>query len=235
MWTSIVALASNARIDLSAQAQHNETGGTALDTGLLNDQGTDPGAQNFVGYTFSVACSEVEVDVLTGEVEIIRADLVYDMGKSINPATDVGQIEGAFMQGVGRVLLEDVVTQMTGPNRGQNNTPNTWGYKIPATTTVPREMNVDLYPRANSSEVPENPNLLMSAKEVGEPPLCMATTVYFALKHAILDSRIERGKPGWFRMDMPCTVQRVREAFAVDADELTLDPLVGDGLTWTRL
>ena len=113
-------------------------GGTAADTGLLNDQGTDPDAQNFVGYTFSVACSEVEVDILTGEVEIIRADLVYDMGKSINPATDVGQIEGAFMQGVGRVLLEDVVTQMTGPNQGQNNTPNTWGYKIPASTTVPR-------------------------------------------------------------------------------------------------
>ena len=57
------------------------------------------------------------MDILTGEVEIIRSDLVYDMGKSINPATDVGQIEGAFMQGVGRVLLEDVVTQMTGPNR----------------------------------------------------------------------------------------------------------------------
>ena len=154
------------------------------------------------------------MDILTGEVEIIRSDLVYDMGKSINPATDVGQIEGAFMQGVGRVLLEDVVTQMTGPNQGQNNTPNTWGYKIPASTTVPRELNVDLYPRANSSEVPENPNLLMSAKEVGEPPLCMATTVYFALKHAILDSRVERGKPGWFRLDMPCTVQRVREACA---------------------
>ncbi len=235
MWTAIVKLASAARLDLSAQAQHNETGGTALDTGLLNDQGTDPGAQHFVGYTFSVACSEVEVDILTGEVEIIRADLVYDMGKSINPATDVGQIEGAFMQGVGRVLLEDVVVQPTGPNRGQNNTPNTWGYKIPATTSVPREMNVDLYPRGNSPEVPENPNLLMSAKEVGEPPLCMAATVYFALKHAILDSRTERGKPGWFRMDMPCTVQRVRETCAVSADELNLDPVVGDGVTWTRL
>jgi len=100
---------------------------------------------------------------------------------------------------------------------------------------VPREMNVALYPRGNSPEVPENPNLLMSAKEVGEPPLCMATTVYFALKHAILDSRTERGKPGWFRMDMPCTVQRVRETCAVGADELNLDPVVGDGVTWTRL
>lgn len=235
MWTAIVKLASAARLNLSAQAQHNETGGTALDTGLLNDQGTDPGAQHFVGYTFSVACSEVEVDILTGEVEILRSDLVYDMGKSINPATDVGQIEGAFMQGVGRVLLENVVVQPTGPNRGQNNTTNTWGYKIPATTSVPRQLNVDLYPRESSSEVPENPNLLMSAKEVGEPPLCMAATVYFALKHAILDSRTERGKPGWFRMDMPCTVQRVREACALGTDELTLDPVVGDGLTWRRL
>jgi xanthine dehydrogenase/oxidase len=224
MWTSVVRLANLARIDLSAQEQDDEKGGTAADTGLLNDQGKDPGAQNFVGYTFSVACSEVEVDILTGEVEITRSDLVYDMGKSINPATDVGQIEGGFMQGVGRVLLEDVVTQMTGPNQGQNNTPNTWGYKIPASTTVPRELNVDLYPRANSSEVPENPNLLMSAKEVGEPPLCMATTVYFALKHAILDSRVERGKPGWFRLDMPSTVQRVREACEVEADELCLEP-----------
>ena len=180
------------------------------------------------------------MDILTGEVEIIRADLVYDMGKSINPATDVGQIEGAFMQGVGRVLLEDVVTQMTGPNQGQNNTPNTWGYKIPATTTVPRELNVDLYPRANSSEVPENPNLLMSAKEVGEPPLCMATTVYFALKHAILDSRTERGKPGWFRIDMPCTVQRVREALDSTPTSCTLDrpppaPHGGQRIARTRL
>jgi xanthine dehydrogenase/oxidase len=146
------------------------------------------------------------------------------MGRSINPATDVGQIEGAFMQGVGRVLLEDVVTQMTGPEQGQNNTPNTWGYKIPASTTVPRELNVDLYPLADSKEVPENPNLLLSAKEVGEPPLCMAITVYFSLKHAILDSRAERGKPGWFRLDMPCTVQRVREVSEVDAADLWLEP-----------
>ena len=176
------------------------------------------------------------MNILTGEVEIVRADLVYDMGKSINPATDVGQVEGAFMQGVGRVLMEEVVWQRSGERAGMNNTPNTWGYKIPATTTVPLELNVNLYPRELSSEVPDNPNLLLSAKEVGEPPLCMATTVYFAVKHAILDSRVERGKPGWFRLDMPCTVQRVREACAVKADDLRLEVTTPpDTLTWGRL
>ena len=126
------------------------------------------------------------------------------------------------MQGVGRVLVEDVVWQLTGPTKGTNNTPNTWGYKIPATTTIPLELHVDLYPREDSAEVPENPNLLMSAKEIGEPPLCLAGTVYFAVKHAILASRTERGKPDWFRLDMPCTVQRVREACEVEIKALTL-------------
>jgi xanthine dehydrogenase/oxidase len=224
LWTAIVASANMARINLSVQAQHNEQGGSREDTGLHfhRKSGTES-VQNFVGYTYSAACTEVEVDILTGETTILRTDLIYDMGKSINPATDIGQVEGAFVQGVGRVLLENVVWQPSGDGRGINNTPNTWGYKIPATTTIPLELHVDLYPRDNSEEVPENPNLLMSAKECGEPPLCLAATVYFAVKHAILDSRRERGKAGWFRLDMPCTVQRVREACEVELDELTLE------------
>lgn len=222
MWNAIVAQANMARVNLSMQAQHNERGGSNVDTGLVFHPGTSEEVQYFVGYTYSAACSEVEVNILTGEVTVLRSDLVYDMGKSLNPATDVGQIEGAFVQGVGRVLLEDVVWQLEEPGLGRNNTPNTWGYKIPATTTVPLELNVDLYPRDDSAQVPENPNLLMSAKECGEPPMCLAATVYFAVKHAILDSRSERGKRGWFRLDMPCTVQRVREACEVEPHELRL-------------
>ena len=182
MWTSVIHLANRARIDLSAQEQDDEQGGTAIDTGLLNDQGQRPG---------SAALRRVHVQrrLQRGRGghphrrgrRSSAPTSCYDMGKSINPATDVGQIEGAFMQGVGRVLLEDVVTQMTGPNQGQNNTPNTWGYKIPASTTVPAGASTSTCTRGPTrSQVPENPNLLMSAKEVGEPPLCMATTVYFA-------------------------------------------------------
>lgn len=122
--------------------------------------------QNFVGYTYSAGISEVEIDVLTGEVTILRSDLVYDIGKSLNPATDVGQIEGSFLQGVGRVLTEEIVWQSKEPGLGQNNTPNTWGYKTPA-TTIPLELNINLYPRDAAAQVPENPNLLLSAKESG--------------------------------------------------------------------
>ena len=91
-----------------------------------------------------------------------------------------------------------------------------------ATTTVPLELNTNLYPRDDSPEVPENPNLLLSAKESGEPPLCLAVTVYFALKHAVLAARRDRGHAEWFRLDVPCTVQRVREACLVDPGALNL-------------
>jgi xanthine dehydrogenase/oxidase len=221
MWLAVVKLARSNRVDLSTHAQHDETGGTAADTGLRfwSPAATET-VQQFVGYTYSVAISEVEVDVLTGEVTILRSDLVYDMGKSINPATDVGQIEGAFLQGVGRVLTEEIVWQDREPGLGMNNTPNTWGYKIPATTTVPLELNVNLFPRDRAPEVPENPNLLMSAKETGEPPLCLAATVYFAVKHAVLAARRDRGRGEWFRLDLPCTVQRVREACLVEGEDL---------------
>jgi xanthine dehydrogenase/oxidase len=222
MWTYVVALAAQHRVNLSTQAQHDEQGGGARDTGLVFRSKQHETAQQFVGFTYSAGISEVEVDVLTGEVTILRSDLVYDIGKSLNPATDVGQIEGAFLQGVGRVLVENLVWQPHAPGLGMNTTPNTWGYKIPATTTVPLELNVNLYPRDHAPEVPENPNLLLSAKESGEPPLCLAVTVYFALKHAILAARRDRGHADWFRLDLPCTVQRVRAACLVEAADLDL-------------
>ncbi len=223
VWASIVGMAGSARVNLSTQAQHNEQGGGDLDTGLTISTTDNPETvQNFVGFTYSAGISEVELNVLTGEVTILRSDLVYDMGKSLNPATDVGQVEGAFVQGIGRVLLEEVVLQPSGDKIGQLNTPNTWGYKIPASVSIPLEMNINLFPREVAREVPENPNLLMSSKESGEPPLCLAVTVYFALKRAMLAARRDRGHSEWFRLDLPCTVQRVREACLVDLDDLTL-------------
>jgi len=170
---------------------------------------------SFVGFTYSAACSEVEVDVLTGEVKILRADIVYDMGWSLNPAIDIGQVEGAFVQGVGYVMTEKLVFEPEGEHKGQLNTLNTWRYKPPAITTIPLEMNTYLYPRSNSKEVPENPNGLFSSKEVGEPPLVLATSVFFAIKSAIRDSRVERGLSGFFKLDAPATVQEVSSALEV--------------------
>ncbi|SHO60030.1 xanthine dehydrogenase/oxidase [Algoriphagus zhangzhouensis] len=231
IWQNLVALAYQYRIDLISSFTAPIPGGTvpipAMTFKTVEENKPIPGisiadvpsntgaVDSFVGFTYSAACSEVEVDVLTGEVKILRADIVYDMGWSLNPAIDIGQVEGAFIQGVGYVMTEKLVFEPDGENKGQLNTLNTWRYKPPAITTIPLEMNTYLYPRSNSKEVPENPNGLFSSKEVGEPPLVLATSVFFAIKSAIRDSRVERGLSGFFKLDAPATVQEVSNALEV--------------------
>ncbi len=201
MWNNIVNMAFDNRVDLSSQALYSTPGMV------------DATDQQFYGFTYSAACSEVEIDVLTGETTVLRADICYDMGKSINPAIDIGQIEGAFVMGIGYVMTEDVIFQPDGPSKGTNNTSNTWTYKPPASTTIPLELHVDLFPRdEDAPDVPQNPNLLMSSKGVGEPPLVLAATVYFAIKHAVLAARQDLGLNDWYSMKSPATVERVREA-----------------------
>ena len=105
-----------------------------------------------------------------GEVKILSSDIVYDMGWSLNPAIDIGQVEGAFVQGIGYLLTEKLVFQGTGDDKGRLNTTNTWRYKIPAVTTIPLEMNTHLFPRDDASEknIPDDSNEIFSANEVGE-------------------------------------------------------------------
>ena len=227
IWNNIVHMANSARINLSEQVRFQQQGGTTLDTGLefkpeVIKAGDPEQVYQFTGYTYSAACTEVEIDVLTGATTVLRADVLYDMGKSLNPAIDIGQVEGAYIQGLGYVLSEDVVIQPDGPSRGALNADNTWRYKIPATTSIPIELNVDLFPRSDAPEVPENPYDLYSSKEVGEPPLVLAATAFFAVKRAILAARQDRGHPEWFALEAPATVQRVREACLVTEDDLTL-------------
>src|SRR5262249_3657276 len=153
-----------------------------------------------------------EVDILTGETKVISSDLVYDMGWSMNPALDVGQVEGAFVQGIGYVLSEKLEFEPTGPEAGRLNSLNTWRYKPPAITSIPLNLNVYLFPR-DSVDVPESPTEgIFSSKEVGEPPLVLATSVFLAVKAAIRASRLERKLDGLFRFDAPATVQEVRKA-----------------------
>jgi xanthine dehydrogenase/oxidase len=224
IWNKIVSLAYVNRVDLSAQVRFKQPGGEAVDSvGLtFKSPKCTEVVNRFTGFTYSAACTEVEVDVLTGETTVLRSDVMYDVGKSINPAIDVGQVEGGFMQGLGYVLTEDVIFQPDGENKGALNTLNTWTYKPPAAGNVPLEFHVDLYPREDSAEVPENPYDLLSSKEVGEPPLVLAVTAFFAVKHAVLDARRDRGHDEWFELESPATVQRVREACLVEADDLKI-------------
>jgi xanthine dehydrogenase/oxidase len=210
MWLNVLSQAYQYRVDLSGQALYKTPG-----LGDLNDK-------QFYDFTYSAACSEVEIDVLTGETTILRADLCYDMGKSMNPAIDIGQIEGAFVMGIGNVLSEELVYQPSGEQRGALNTTNTWQYKPPASTSIPLDLRVEIFPRNAASEVREDPNLLLSSKGVGEPPCVLAASVHSAVKQAVLAARKDRGHLDWFELRSPATVERVREACLVEPDDLNL-------------
>lgn len=238
IWQNLVALAYQNRVGLvasfTAPIAGGETPASALAykpidqqphiPGYRCDPGGTPGAfDNFVGFTYSAACAVAEIDVLTGEVKIISADLAYDMGWSLNQAVDIGQVEGAFVQGIGYVLSEKLVfepraaqgaTQRTA--EGTLNTLNTWTYKPPAVSSIPLQLNTHLFPRDLVSTPPSPTDGVLSSKEVGEPPLVLASSVFFAVKAAIRASRIERGLPGLFRFDAPATVQEVQRACALD-------------------
>jgi xanthine dehydrogenase/oxidase len=238
IWQNLVQLAYAKRVGLICSFTAKIQGGTTPVPAMTykpQDQQPDiPGIQrnkevtvggavdSFIGFTYSAACSVVELDVLTGEVKILSSDIVYDMGWSLNPALDIGQVEGAFVQGIGYLLTENLVFEEDGPDKGRLNTLNTWRYKPPAVTTIPLEMNVHLFPRDRVSFIPENPNEIFSAKEVGEPPLVLANSVFFAVKAAVRESRLERKLNGLFRLDAPATVQEVRRACEVSLSDFSL-------------
>ncbi len=233
MWQNLISLAYNNRVPLTAAytavIRGGETQSPALIYKPFDEQPSIPGYtaghgvpgefDNFVGFTYSGACATVEVDILTGETKILSSDLVYDMGWSLNPALDIGQVEGAFVQGIGYVMTEMLVTESAGDEAGRLNTLNTWTYKPPAASSIPLEMNTYLFPRESVPEVPPDPNGgILSSKEVGEPPLVMAASVFFAVKSAIRASRIERGLSPLFRFDAPATVQEISRALEVSLD-----------------
>lgn len=213
-WQKAVRSAHADRVNLCAQTRVPIDGGELLDSATalqFHPEVTSP-EQNyeFTGFTYSAAIAEVEVDVLTGETTVLRADIVYGMGRSQNPAIDVGQVEGGFIQGVGYVTSEEMVYQPDGPRRGALNSTNTWTYKPPAAMSIPLQMNVDLFPDPENDADP-----LLSSKEVGEPPLTLAVTVFFAIKHAVLAARKDQGDDGWFDLEAPATIQRVAAACRV--------------------
>ncbi|XP_047432985.1 aldehyde oxidase 1-like isoform X1 [Mugil cephalus] len=154
--------------------------------------------QPYAYFTFGVCCSEVELDVLTGDYRTVRTDLVVDIGKSVNPCVDIGQIEGAFMQGLGLYTLEELKFSPSGflYTRGPSQ------YKIPALCDVPLRFNVYLLPDSN------NPHAIYSSKGIGEPVLALGTSVFLAIKDAVAAARSESGLVGTFRLDSPATPER---------------------------
>ena len=129
----------------------------------------------FYYYAYGASVSEVAIDTLTGESILLRADLLHDAGNSINPAIDKGQVEGAYIQGMGWLTSEELVWNDSG--RLTTHAPST--YKIPAASDVPAEFNVELFKNRNVKDT------ILRSKAVGEPPLLLGFSAFFAIRDAV--------------------------------------------------
>jgi xanthine dehydrogenase large subunit len=149
----------------------------------------------FYYYAYGAAVTEVATDLLTGENRILRTDILHDVGRSLNPAIDIGQIEGGFVQGAGWLTTEELVWDEAG--RLRTHAPST--YKIPACADRPPVFNVALFDDGENTE-----DTIHKSKAVGEPPLMLAISVLMALSHA-LDS-VGDDYP---MLDAPATPERL--------------------------
>jgi len=150
----------------------------------------------FFYFAYGAAVTEVVIDTLTGENRILRADLLHDTGTSLNPAIDLGQIEGAYVQGAGWLTTEELVWDATG--RLATHAPST--YKIPACSDRPPVFNVALWGRANREDT------VGKSKAVGEPPFMLGISAFFALSDAVAASGDGTRYPA---LDAPATPERI--------------------------
>jgi xanthine dehydrogenase large subunit len=154
----------------------------------------------FYYFTYGAAAAEVAIDTLTGELRVLRAELLQDCGRSLNPAIDLGQIEGAFVQGMGWLTTEEL--WWDGDGRLRTHGPST--YKIPGSRDVPPVFNVRLLANAPNRE----PTVFRS-KAVGEPPLMLALSVWLAIRDAV--ASVADG-PVALDLDAPATPERILAA-----------------------
>uniref|UniRef100_A0A8B9RD02 Xanthine dehydrogenase/oxidase n=1 Tax=Astyanax mexicanus TaxID=7994 RepID=A0A8B9RD02_ASTMX len=173
-------------------------------------------------FTYGVTASEVEIDCLTGSHKNLHTSIVMDVGKSLNPALDIGQVEGAFMQGVGLFTLEELRYSP----QGYLYTRGPGMYKIPAFGDIPTQLKVSLLRDA------PNERAIFSSKAVGEPPLFLAASIFYAIKDAISAARAESGLSGPFRLDSPATPERIRNACQDKFTKLCPPPEAGTYTPW---
>ncbi len=151
----------------------------------------------FLYFAYGAAVSEVEIDCLTGEHRIIRADILYDAGRSLNPAIDIGQIEGGYIQGAGWLTTEEICWDAKGHLR--THAPST--YKIPTCGDIPETFNVKIWDKGRNRE-----KTIHRSKAVGEPPLMLAISVHSAINQAIADKLGSKHLPS---LNTPATPEAV--------------------------
>jgi xanthine dehydrogenase large subunit len=154
----------------------------------------------FLYYAYGAALSEVVIDTLTGEHRVVAVDILHDVGRSLNPAIDLGQIEGGFIQGMGWLTTEELVFDERG--RLLTHAPST--YKIPTAGDRPARMDMRIWARGENVEA-----TIHRSKAVGEPPLMLAISVFSALTQAVAAAAPGRGLPS---LDAPATPERILAA-----------------------
>ncbi|KAL2046816.1 hypothetical protein N7G274_000834 [Stereocaulon virgatum] len=159
--------------------------------------------QMFYYFTQGVAAAEVEIDTLTGSWTCLRADIKMDVGRSINPAIDYGQIEGAFIQGQGLFTTEESLWHRAS---GQLFTKGPGTYKIPGFRDIPQEMNISLLKDVEW----EHLRTIQRSRGVGEPPLFMGSVVFFGIRDALKAARKQYGVDEVLSLQSPATPERIR-------------------------
>jgi len=151
----------------------------------------------FYYFAFGAACSEVIVDTLTGEYKMLRTDILHDVGASLNPAIDIGQVEGGYIQGMGWLTTEELVWN----DKGKLMTNGPAGYKIPAVADMPLDLRVKLVENRKNPE-----DTVFHSKAVGEPPFMLGISAWCAIKDAVASLADYRHQP---KIDAPATPERV--------------------------
>ncbi|KPI91000.1 Xanthine dehydrogenase [Papilio xuthus] len=182
-WVELIQSAFAAEVDLQTHAHVNST---------------DVQKYNIFGATIA----EVEVDILTGQTEVLRVDLLEDAGRSVSPEIDIGQVEGAFVMGLGYWTSENLVYN---PDTGELLTNRTWEYWVPQARDIPQDLRIYFRKKSYSNDA------ILGSKATGEPATCMAIVVPFAIREAISSARLECGIPTnqWFDLDGPYTYEKI--------------------------
>lgn len=139
---------------------------------------------------YAVCAAEVEVDILTGQHQILRFDVIEDVGDSMNPTIDIGQLEGAIVMGIGYYTTENIIMD----ENGQILTNRTWNYYVPGPKDIPIDFRIK-FPKDNP-----NPVGVLNSKAIAEPPICLTFAVPLAIRDAVSSARLDADatKPKWY-------------------------------------
>lgn len=196
-WSQLIQQAYLNRVSLSSTGYYS--------TPKIGYDRESASGRPFFYFAIGACCSEVMIDTLTGEMTVERVDILHDVGNSLNPAIDLGQIEGGYIQGLGWLTTEELVWQ----DDGKLLTNSPMNYKIPSIADYPKTFNVELY------DVPNPEHSIYRSKAVGEPPFMHAISTWCAIYDAVASISEHSVAPN---LDAPATGERILNACQAQRD-----------------